>query len=256
VPLGSCERHGNPFTPLGLDSLVALALVERAATRADVLHTPEVPFGYAPHHLGRRGEGNGTVTLRSSTYRRLVEDVVRSLIFQGFDRIVLATLHSFNVGAIEPLLIPLRRRTGALVAVYGGRESDRIAEILDSPPGRLASDVEAALALALLGDDFRADDYLSHAYEVHAPAWLGQSFEKRPGTGLSVSFRGGDNVTLGLQDFEFVRPVAHDGPVSSTATADKGLALLDAMADDLAAFVEELKALEVDVFERDLDWSD
>ena len=256
MPLGSCERHGNPFTPLGLDSLVALALVERAAARADVLHTPELAFGYAPHHVGLPGEGNGTVTLRSSTYRRLVSDVVRSLIFQGFDRIVLVTLHSFNVGAIEPLLIPLRRRTGALVAVYGGRESDRIAEILGSSPDRLASDVEAALALALLGDQFRADEYLSHAYEVHAPTWLGSSFEKRPGTGLAVSFRGSDNVTIGLQDFEFVRPVSHDGPVPSTATADKGRQLLDAMADDLAAFLAEVKALEVDVLERDLDWSD
>ena len=100
-------------------------------------------------------KGNGTITLRSSTYRRLVSDVVRSLVFQGFDRVVLVTLHSFNVGAVEPVLIPLRRQTGAFVAVYGGRESDRIAEILDSPPDRLASDVEASLALALLGADFR-----------------------------------------------------------------------------------------------------
>jgi creatinine amidohydrolase len=256
VPLGSCERHGNPFTPLGLDSLVALALVERAAARADVLHTPEVAFGYAPHHIGRPGDGNGTITLRSSTYRRLVSDVVRSLVFQGFDRIVLVTLHSFNVGAIEPLLIPLRRRTGALVALYGGRESDRIGEILGSSPDRLASDFEAALALALLGDRFSAGDYLSHAYEVHAPAWLGPSFDKRPGTGLTVSFRGSDNVTIGLQDFEFVRPVSFEGPAPSSATAAKGHELLDAMADDLAAFVEEVKALEVDVFERELDWSD
>lgn len=256
VPLGSCERHGNPFTPIGLDSLVALALVERAAARADVLHTPEIAFGYAPHHVGHAGEGNGTVSLRASTYRRLIEDVVRSLVFQGFDRIVLVTLHTFNIGVIESLLIPLRMRTGALVAVYGGRESDRVEEILGSEPGRLASDIEAALALALLGERFRADEYLSHSYEVHAPAWLGPSFGKRPGTGLAVSFRGSDNVVLGLQDYEFVRPVSGDGPAPSTATVDKGNELLDSMADDLAAFVEEMKAVEVEVHERELDWSD
>jgi creatinine amidohydrolase len=256
VPLGSCERHGNPFTPIGIDSTVALALVERAAAKADVLHTPEIAFGYAPHHTGRPAEGHGTITLRASTYRRLVDDVVRSLVFQGFDRVVLVTLHTFNTGAVEPLLIPLRMQTGAFVAVYGGRESDRVQEILGSAPGRLASDVEAALALALLGDGFQTDEYLSHSYEIVAPEWLGPQFEKHPGTGLAVSFRGGDNVVVGLSDYEFVRPVAHDSPHPSTASAEKGHELLDAMADDLAAFVEEIKGLEVEVTNRDLDWSE
>ena len=256
VPLGSCERHGNPFTPLGLDSIVALALVERAAERSGVLNTPAFPFGYAPHHVGRAGEGNGTVTLRSSTYRDLVSDVVESLVFQGFDRVVLVTSHSFNVAAVEPVLIPLRRRTAAFVAVYGGRESDRVTEILDSPADRLASDVEASLALALLGGRFDADDYLTRGYEIHAPEWLGPSFTKRPGTGLSIAFRGSENITVGLEDYEFARPVSHGGPVASTASAAKGSELLDAMADDLAAFVEEVKAVEVEVAERSLDWRD
>jgi creatinine amidohydrolase len=256
VPLGSCERHGNPYTPIGIDSTVALALVERAASKADVLHAPEIAFGYAPHHTGRAGEGHGTVTLRASTYRRLVEDVVRSLVFQGFDRVVLVTLHTFNIGAVEPLLIPLRMRTGALVAIYGGRESDRVQEILGSAPGRLASDMEAALALALLGDGFQTDEYLSHSYEIVAPEWLGPGFDKQPGTGLAVSFRGSDNVVLGLNDYEFVRPVAHDSPQPSTATAEKGHELLDVMADDLAAFVEEIKQLEIEATNRELEWSE
>ena len=142
------------------------------------------------------------------------------------------------------------------MAVYGGRESDRVGEILGSEPGQLASDVEAAFALALLGDRFQADEYLSHSYEIHAPSWLGPSFAKRPGTGLAVSFRGSDNVVLGLQDFEFVRPVSTNGPAPSAATADKGNVLLDAMADDLAAFVEEVKGFEVEVHERNLDWGE
>jgi len=231
-------------------------VVERVAARSDVLYTPEIAFGYAPHHLGRVGEGNGTISLRASTYRRLLEDVVRNLVFQGFDRIVLVTLHSFNVAAVEPLLIPLRMRTGAFVAVYGGRESPRLEEILGSEPGRLASDLEAALALALLGEDFRLTEYMAHGYEVHAPTWLGASFTKQPGTGLAVSFRGNDNVVLGLQDFEFVRGVSRDGSLRSGVTAEKGQAILDTMADDLAAFVDEVKGLDVDVHNRDLDWSE
>ena len=52
VPLGSLERHGNPFTPIGLDGIIVEALVERAALRTEVLRAPLVPFGYAPMHVG------------------------------------------------------------------------------------------------------------------------------------------------------------------------------------------------------------
>src|SRR6516165_3752819 len=97
IPIGSCERHGNPFTPLGLDGVVTYGLVEHAAQKADVLHTPLMPFGYAPHHMGRPGEGWGTVSLRADTYRCLLEDIGRSLIYQGFNKLIMVSFHSFNV---------------------------------------------------------------------------------------------------------------------------------------------------------------
>ena len=54
IPMGSCERHGNPYTPLGLDGLVSSAVVERTARETDVLHVPLMPFGYAPEHFEER----------------------------------------------------------------------------------------------------------------------------------------------------------------------------------------------------------
>jgi hypothetical protein len=44
IPVGSCERHGNPYTPLGLDGMVTKSVVERATRQADVLHTPVMPL--------------------------------------------------------------------------------------------------------------------------------------------------------------------------------------------------------------------
>src|SRR5947208_16370596 len=79
IPLGCIERHGNPHTPLGMDGIIVTALVERAARAAGVVHTPLLPFGYAPMHVGRPGEGGGAVILRGETFRRVLEDVGRSL---------------------------------------------------------------------------------------------------------------------------------------------------------------------------------
>jgi creatinine amidohydrolase len=251
IPVGSCERHGNPYTPLGIDSLVSLALVERAARKADVLHTPLLPFGYTPHHIGRVGEGWGTITLRPETFRRVLEDVGRSLVYQGFNKLIFVAFHSFNVSCGEEVLLSLRDRTGAFAAFYGGRESEKARELLGSPPERLASDVEAALALALVEERFDAAAYLAHGYRVHAPDWLGPGFSKRAGTGMAVSFQGSENIVLGMDDFEFVTPVAHADAPRSRATAEKGHQLLECLADDLAQFVQSVREVGIQARVRD-----
>jgi len=251
VPIGSCERHGNPFTPLGLDGLVSEAVAARAARKAKVVVSPLMPFGYAPHHMGRVGEGCGTVTLRVETYRRLLEDIARSLLYHGFNKIIFVSFHSFNVTNSEEVLLSLRQKTGAFVAFYGGRESERAREILGSPPDRLASDFEAALAMALLGEKFISQEYLAHSYQVHAPSRLGPAFSKRAGTGMAVAFENAENIFIGMDDFEFVKPVAHGTPAPSTATPEKGERLLDNLSDHLAALVEQIKKIEVEIKQRD-----
>jgi creatinine amidohydrolase len=251
IPLGCVERHGNPHTPLGLDGIIVSAVVERAARTADVVHTPLLPFGYAPMHVGEVADGCGAVTLRGETFRRVLEDVGRSLIYQGFDRLVFVTLHGPNVPAAEEVLWSLRLRTGALVACYGGRESPSMKEIFSaSPPERLTSDVEASMAMALLGDSFRSSEYLARSYEIHAPEWLGPSFSKVSGMGTAVAFRGAPNVHIGLNDFEYTSRIREDMPPSQ-ATAEHGDRMLDALAQHLGEFVTEARALPVEVTERD-----
>jgi creatinine amidohydrolase len=250
VPLGSCERHGNPFTPTGLDGIIVAAIAERAARKAEVPHAPLLPFGYAPMHVGRAGDGCGAITLRGETFRRVVEDVGRSLIYQGFDKVVFATLHGPNVDCAEEVLYALRLRTGAFVALYAGRESSAIDEIFDSPLARLTSDVEASLAMALVGERFRSEDYLSRSYDIHAPRWLGDSFSKVSGTGSAVAFQGASNVHLGMDDFEYTSR-SPEPPPASHATAKRGERLLDSLSGHLADFLEQVKALEVQVRDRE-----
>ncbi len=251
IPVGSCERHGNPFTPLGIDGLVSLALAERAAIKAGVVHTPLLPFGYTPHHMGRVGEGWGTVTLRPETYRRLLEDVGRSLVYSGFNKLIFVSFHGFNVTCGEEALFGLRDRTGAMVSFYGGRESEAAQRLLGSSPERLASDVEAAVALALLGERFDDAGYLSHGYKIHAPDWLGPAFAKRAGTGMAVAFRGSENIILAMDDHEFVSPIVNDAAAPNQASAEKGRQLLEILADDLASFVRAIKELPIEAQTRD-----
>ena len=251
IPMGSCERHGNPYTPLGLDGLVSGAVVERTARWTDVLYTPLMPFGYAPEHFGRAGEGCGTVSFRAETYRCILEDISRSLIYHGFNKLIFVSLHSSNVVVAEEILFSLRTKTGAFVAFYGGRENEKTREILGSTPDRLSSDIEAAIAMALMEDRFNSESYLSQGYKVHAPKWIGPAFSKRAGTGIAVRFQGSENIIFGMDDFEYVSSVTHGDKLPSMATPEKGRMLLDAFSENLTAFVEEVKKIKVETKSRD-----
>ena len=250
IPMGSCERHGNPFTPLGLDGLVSAAVVERTARETDVLHTPLMPFGYAPEHFGREGEGSGTISFRAETYRCILEEISRSLIYHGFSKLIFVSLHSSNVAVAEEVLLALRTKTGAFVAFYGGRENKAAVEIIGSTPDRLSSDIECSIAMALIEERFKCNEFLSHGYRVHAPKWLGDSFYKRAGTGISVCFKDAENITFGMDDFEYVSPIPHEKQRQSEATPEKGRRLLDALASHLTAFVNEVKGLEIEAKNR------
>lgn len=88
VPVGSTEQHG-PAGPLGVDTLVAMTLAEDTAQRSNVLCAPPIWFGDSSHHMAFPG----TISVRPQTMICLVQDVCRSLVRHGFDRIVLINGH-------------------------------------------------------------------------------------------------------------------------------------------------------------------
>lgn len=249
VPIGSLEKHGNPFTPLGLDGIIVRELVERAAPIADVLHAPLIPIGWAPMHLGAEGEGSGAVTVRAETYRAILNDVARSLIFQGFNKVIFCSLHGPNIDICDDVLYGLRYETGAFVSMYGGRESAAMNDIFESPPVRLTSDMECSMAMALVGG-FESGEYLGRSYEITVPPFLGPEFSKSSGMGSRLTFDGASNIHSGLDDSEYTRR-AVENPPPSMANADRGEQLLDSLAKHLASFAAKAGAMKVEVHQRD-----
>lgn len=88
VPIGSTEQHG-PAGCLGVDSYVAITLVEDAAQRRGALCAPPLWYGDSSHH----GGFPGTISIRPDTMILLVRDICRSLAKHGFRRIVLVNGH-------------------------------------------------------------------------------------------------------------------------------------------------------------------
>jgi Uncharacterized protein, putative amidase len=252
VPLGSMEKHGAHI-PLGTDSYVTMEVVERTANAADVLYSPLVPFGYSPHHMGRHLEGAGTVTLRADTYRRVMNDVARSLIYHGFRKIVFVSHHGSNIKPIDEIMRQLRYETGAYISYYKTpteRDAVVVQDLFDNPPeetpGWHSSELETSVLMAtadgLVNMDRAVED------RAHAPAYMTDQFSKVDGT-ATVKFRGSENIWVPMEHHEYCDTAVIGNPFR--ATKDKGLAMLDRMAEHLTAYVQEVRQFKVEITNSD-----
>ncbi len=91
VPTGCTEQHG-PHLPVDSDTWfverVCLEAAEHAATEysTNALVLPALPFGPTPEH---RGFGSGYIDLPQQVHEAVVASILKSLVEQGFERIVI-----------------------------------------------------------------------------------------------------------------------------------------------------------------------
>lgn len=252
VSLGSSEKHGAHI-PLGTDSYVTMEVVKRTAVAADVMYTPLVPFGYSPHHMGEHLEGTGTITLRAETYRRIMHDIARSLIFHGFTKIVFVSHHGSNTKPIDEIMRQLRYETGAFISYYKTpteRDASVVADLFDNPPeetpGWHSSELETSVIMAT-GDDLV---HMDRAVEdrAHAPAYMTDRFSKIDGT-ATVKFEGSENIWVPMEHHEYCDTAVIGNPFR--ATKEKGLEMLERMSGHLTRYVREVRDFKVEITKSD-----
>jgi creatinine amidohydrolase len=256
VPVGSCEKHGA-HVPLGTDSYTTINVTERAAKLCSTPYTPLMPFGYSPHHMGRCGEGAGTITLSANTYRAMLSDICRSLIYHGANKIVFVTHHGSNTKPIDEFMRQIRYNYGAFVAFYKTpteRECQVVKGILQGPPeetpGWHAGEMETAQMMAHdmdLVDMSKAVQWDPDG-KAHAPDWMGPNFSKTDGM-MHVKFQGSENIYLPMEHHEYSDHATIGNP--HRGTKEMGLALFEKEAEHLAAFIEEVKKFPFKVEHKD-----
>jgi creatinine amidohydrolase len=133
LPFGSTEQHGLHL-PLGNDALVAIRLAEDAARATKTIVAPPCWYGWSPHHMAYPG----TISLVPETLTRLLYEVLRSLIFHGFKRLIVINGHrKANLPPLEIACSRIRNETGAYVTIadpfFLAETTAR--EIRESPPG-------------------------------------------------------------------------------------------------------------------------
>jgi len=251
VPMASFEQHG-PHLPIYTDTITAVEVSQRVSEMIAVIHTPPIWMGYSPQHMYDPGKGRGTITVRSSTLLNLVNDVARSLIHHGFNRIIFINGHGSNVKVIDPVLRKLRYETGALIGFvkpymenYVGILAGLMENPLEETPGWHSSELETSQDLAWNEHYVRMDR--ANFTKAHIPEFLPKTFAKKDGM-PDVEFDGFKYFTFPMDHHEFIESGVIGNPLR--ASKKKGEEAFRRLSEHVARGVLELMKVPVEVHTR------
>jgi creatinine amidohydrolase len=222
-PTGSTEQHGKHLAEDN-DAFTALEISKRVAEKTGVLVAPVMPFGYSPHHMGFPG----TITLSFETLVRVYKEACKSLMKHGFKKIVIMNAHGGNTNAISEALRQLKEETGTTVyslMVFPsstGFGAKAVKETIETRGGH-ADELETSVELYL------GQRVLLEKAEKGTPPPSLSDFRRRY-TGKVSTVRDFHEITMSgaLGD-------------PTLASKEKGRRLVEAVVEEIAAFIEELK---------------
>jgi creatinine amidohydrolase len=230
LPLGSMEQHGHHL-PLLTDTLIMDEIVRRVrpALESTVLFAPTLWPGASDHHRGFPG----TISLSQDTYRRVLVDMLSSLVGSGFRRVVLLNAHGGNSGPGRAAVYeaqmqyPDRKDLWLVLATWFEVAAPQIAAYsdLDQPYVTHACELETSMLLELRPE----------LVDLDAAKGAHVDFESafyRPDSGRS------SRVAV-YRPFEQISVSGAYGH-PERGTAQKGRALFDLAAEQVAALLSEI----------------
>jgi creatinine amidohydrolase len=219
---GSMEQHG-PHLPLQTDTLLGTTLVAAIIERLPgTFQGPTIPFGVSEHHMPFAG----TITLDKEAFKTVVRQYAESLASHGFETIVIIPSHGGNFGPLRELEDELGGKAGSarfiayhdLMSFMGPMNEVASRDgITPNVAGAHAGEAETSLVLAAR-EDLVSMDYAEEGF-------VGEFDEN---AAAAIFAKG----MIALTNNGILGDARH-------ATAERGLAYRDAMADFLAEWIRE-----------------
>jgi len=246
IPFGATEQHGA-HAPMMLDTVWATAAAEAAARKANVLITPPTHFGWSYSHMAFPG----TLTLSAETMTALALDICRSLLVHGFRKLILVNGNRMVLQPLDIAAVRIRNETGAFVAVVdaGLIAKEEIKALCSAGPGALghAGEAETSMILARcpqFTDMAKAvDGSAASSANTHGSAFARGHSQLDP----AVSGNSVYTPTIARELFALAQDTVGVRGNALLASAEKGERMVEAVATNLAAFIEEIRPLQVDV---------
>ena len=224
VPVGALEQHG-PHLPMGTDAILAERIAGAVAASTGALVAQPITYGYRSQQKSGGGDHLvGTTSLDAATLIGLTRNLVRSLLDQGVQHVVLVNGHYENYQflyegvdlAIRDLGLGADDGRGVLLLSYWDYVSAQTLEAVyqGSFPGwdvEHGGVLETALMLHLEPELVRMDRAVDHE-PAELPRFdrLPVVSERTPATGCLSAPRGADAAKGRLLFEQVVRDLAED----------------------------------------------
>lgn len=230
VPIGSTEQHG-PHLPLGVDAFQAIDVAEGIAEETNAIAVPPIWYGDAGHHM----HFPGTVSLSSETVVAVLKDVYSSLLHHGIENVItvnghrLANLPAIDIAAKETKADHPGSFLAAIDIVRAGVRIHN--ELRDGDPedGMHAGEFETSFIMFKHHELVREEEIEP---EVH-DGWTRFSSNDYVDIDDSVQIASSRH-DWGEED------LGHHGD-PTMASAEKGEALYEAIVDNGAEFIADLR---------------
>lgn len=229
IPVGAVENHG-PHLPVNTDTLYTDEVATRAAIKVGVAVAPTVPWGNVEQQMGFPG----SIHISSQTLLALVKDIGRSLVRQGFDKLVVLNGHGGNVAPLDIACEDLKYETGVFVCNIAVWE---LAEV-PKPAGAPEIDAhggsqEASTDLAISPEDVDMESAVKGEFLADYPAGAAPW----PPT----AYGGPIHIFASTSE---ISQYGHFGD-PAFASAERGQKVLEAWTRVLAEFLDWLKNTEM-----------
>ncbi|MBX5321310.1 MAG: creatininase family protein [Candidatus Bathyarchaeota archaeon] len=220
IPVGSNEQHG-PQNPLGTDHLIAKTIAEETAKRTGAICLQVIPFGVSHHHR----QFWGTVYVSPKTFKKYVKEVCLALNYYGVRKIVIVNGHGGNLNALTELARELReKRIFVSVFQWWPVASKLLPNIFKSDERGHAGAEETSMNLAL------------HPHLVSVDKAVDEEIRKH-----AVETEG---ITLPLDTADYTGSGVFGK--STTASAEKGRKVFEAVINELVKHVDLLRKAKVE----------
>ncbi|MFQ6006733.1 MAG: creatininase family protein [Woeseia sp.] len=214
LPAGSVEQHG-PHLPTGTDIFAANVISHSVAERMNGLVLPGGPLGVTPMHM----PFEGTITLTPDTYMRVITETCVSTARHGAQYLLILNWHEGNSASLSIAAEALHREHGMTVLTV--QACYVAADLYGDECGGLTHGGEIeALAVLAYGPDLVHLDRIDY------------SSDHRHGLQMD-KLRRTRSFQPVLTDIRSIAPTGWYGSPEH-ATAEKGLRMLDDIADAIA----------------------
>jgi creatinine amidohydrolase len=232
LPIGTVEGNG-PHQLLGADYLMAEGLAAQVSSRTGDVWLPPIAYGLSEMGMGTPG----TIAVSHSVFASFLQEVVLSLIQQGFDHVLLLTGHVPNQSPVEIACREVRRRTGVLVAsiATGPLSSDLARDLLgkDTYAGH-GGEPGVSVMMHLFPGAVRTDLMpLAGLNDVRSPI--------KPLHPTDTVF-GASKVNLYIDIHEITQAGATGAPAD--ANAERGATVLDRMTEYVVSFLDVFRGID------------